>query len=345
MKLLARLTAQSLPFFACALLGHAQPAAPRPRQGARPSPPALRLGKWKEFAPAGGGFSILFPGSPKSMTRTLRLSPQHTAELRVHTLSNPTLECSVIYADYPTIPVGDPAAARAALDSGAKGAVASVNAELLSLTEITHEGYPGRLLRERMPDGKILRAKMVLVSQRLFQVAFTTPREDGASAQTVRHYEQTADRFLNSFKLDHAPLYGRVLPDDAVAVTLDAAQPGEVDQYLADHPRQVLGRRAEGGNDLLTHADQARIVQGAVVSKPPPPYPAIARATRASGEVAVWVVVDEEGKVVAAQAASGHPLLRASAVKAAREARFAPTLLDGKPVKVAGLITYNFELR
>ena len=57
------------------------------------------------------------------------------------------------------------------------------------------------------------------------------------------------------------------------------------------------------------------------------------------------VIVDEEGKVIAAQAVSGHPLLQAAAVKAAREARFTPTLLDGKPVKVQGVITYNFVLR
>lgn len=202
MRLLARSIAPSLLLLSCALVCHAQSAATQPRQDSQqqPSPPALALGEWQEFAPAGGGFSILFPGTPKSTTQTLRLSQQRSAELHVHILTNPTLECSVIYADYP-IPVGDPAVARSVLDSGAKGAAASVSAELLSLTEITHEGHPGRLLRERMPDGKILRAKMVLVGQRLYQIAFTTPRPDGAAAETVRHYEETAAKFIDSFKL------------------------------------------------------------------------------------------------------------------------------------------------
>lgn len=358
MRLILRLIAPSLLLFACALPCPAQSAAtPQPPQSEQQgrSPAALDLGEWKEFAPAGGGFSILFPGTPQSTTQTLRLIPEHSAEHHIHGLTNPTLECSVIYADYP-VPAGDPAAARGVLDSGVSGAASTVNAALLSVTEITHEGHPGRLLRQRLLDGGILRVKMVLVGQRLYRIAFTTPRPEGASAATVRHYEETAAKFIDSFKLAAAkptkilgpsgpigPPQGA--PDDAVAVTLEAAQPGEVDQYLADHPRQVYGGRVEDGSGLLPPADEGRLRQGTVISKPPPPYPAVAKAARARGPVVVWVVVDEEGKVVAAQAHSGHPLLRASAVKAAREARFTPTLVDGKPVKVAGVITYNFNLR
>lgn len=58
----------------------------------------------------------------------------------------------------------------------------------------------------------------------------------------------------------------------------------------------------------------------------------------------VEVTVDEEGYVISARAISGHPLLQQAAVKAARQARFAPTRLSGKPVKVRGVITYNFVL-
>gem|GEM_PF-1061659 len=76
---------------------------------------------------------------------------------------------------------------------------------------------------------------------------------------------------------------------------------------------------------------------------PRPVYPNIARAARAFGVVKVQVTIDEQGKVIAAHAVSGHPLLQAAAVKAARQAKFAPTLLDGEPVKVAGIITYNFQ--
>lgn len=56
----------------------------------------------------------------------------------------------------------------------------------------------------------------------------------------------------------------------------------------------------------------------------------------------VQVLIDERGNVVSATAVSGHPLLRAAAVSAARSARFSPTMLSGQPVKVSGVITYNF---
>ncbi len=75
---------------------------------------------------------------------------------------------------------------------------------------------------------------------------------------------------------------------------------------------------------------------------PKPPYPAAARAVRASGAVNVQVTINESGSVVSASAVSGHPLLRQAAEQAARGARFAPTLLSGQPVSVTGVIVYNF---
>lgn len=78
------------------------------------------------------------------------------------------------------------------------------------------------------------------------------------------------------------------------------------------------------------------------ISLPRPPYPPIARAAGASGSVSVQVLIDEKGNVVSASAVSGHPLLRAAAVNAARGAKFSPTMLSGQPVKVSGVITYNF---
>jgi protein TonB len=84
------------------------------------------------------------------------------------------------------------------------------------------------------------------------------------------------------------------------------------------------------------------VLNGKATSLPKPPYPPAARAVRASGAVSVQVLIDESGSVVSASAVSGHPLLRAAAVQAARSARFSPTQLSGQPVKVSGVITYNF---
>ena len=84
------------------------------------------------------------------------------------------------------------------------------------------------------------------------------------------------------------------------------------------------------------------VLNGKAISLPRPAYPPIARAAHASGTVVVQVLIDENGNVVSAHAVSGHPLLQAVAVGAARQARFSPTKLSGQPVKVTGVIQYNF---
>ena len=84
------------------------------------------------------------------------------------------------------------------------------------------------------------------------------------------------------------------------------------------------------------------VLNGQAKDLPKPAYPALAKAAQASGVVQVQVVIDETGKVVAARAVSGHPLLQAEAVKAAQAATFASVLLSGKPVRTNGIINYNF---
>jgi protein TonB len=84
------------------------------------------------------------------------------------------------------------------------------------------------------------------------------------------------------------------------------------------------------------------VLNGKAISLPKPAYPAIAKAAHAAGTVTVQVLIDENGNVVSAKAISGHPLLQAVAVAAARQARFSPTKLSGQPVKVSGMIQYNF---
>ena len=81
---------------------------------------------------------------------------------------------------------------------------------------------------------------------------------------------------------------------------------------------------------------------GHAIELPKPNYPAIARAAHASGTVLVQVIIDEEGKVSAAAAVSGHPLLYGVSAAAARQARFTPMKFNGKPVKVTGVISYKF---
>jgi len=84
------------------------------------------------------------------------------------------------------------------------------------------------------------------------------------------------------------------------------------------------------------------VLNGKATYLPKPAYPPIAKAAHASGIVNVQVTIDENGNVISASAVSGHPLLQPSAVAAARQAKFSQTKLSGQPVKVTGVIVYNF---
>ncbi|MEP6706761.1 MAG: TonB family protein [Pyrinomonadaceae bacterium] len=107
------------------------------------------------------------------------------------------------------------------------------------------------------------------------------------------------------------------------------------------------GIRSENGTTIVgaipaPQAIDGGVLNGKATSLPLPQYSPVARQAGASGAVTVQITIDEEGNVIAAQAISGHPLLRAAAVSAAREAKFSPTRLVGQPVKVQGVLIYNF---
>lgn len=87
------------------------------------------------------------------------------------------------------------------------------------------------------------------------------------------------------------------------------------------------------------------VVNGWAVKLVQPGYPATAENAHVSGQVAVQVLIDENGKVISANAISGHPLLQGAAVAAAKASKFTPTLRSGVAVKVRGTIIYNFLRR
>lgn len=96
--------------------------------------------------------------------------------------------------------------------------------------------------------------------------------------------------------------------------------------------------------ERFTRIVSGGVINGKVLKKPAPDYPPAAKFERAQGVVVVRVVVDESGRVESAESVTGHPRLRGPSEEAARKAKFSPTLLCGRPVKVSGVITYNFVL-
>jgi TonB family protein len=78
------------------------------------------------------------------------------------------------------------------------------------------------------------------------------------------------------------------------------------------------------------------------VSKPKAELSEEAKRLKLSGRITVKVIVDEDGKVVSAQAQNGPAALREAAEAAAREATFKPVTQDGITVRVVGTLSYDF---
>jgi TonB family protein len=89
----------------------------------------------------------------------------------------------------------------------------------------------------------------------------------------------------------------------------------------------------------------SRVLNGEARLLPKPNYPPLARQIRLQGSVNVQVLIDETGRVVSAKAMSGHPLLVPEAQRAAMMARFSPTIIGEQPVRISGVIIYNFVMQ
>ncbi len=113
-------------------------------------------------------------------------------------------------------------------------------------------------------------------------------------------------------------------------------------EEAADLEKRLKELEESGGDQKSVNGG---VLNGKVIDKPAPAYPLEAKQARVSGSVIIQVLVDEKGKVVKAEAICGYPSLARAGEDAARHARFTPTLLAGQPVKVSGIITYNFILQ
>jgi protein TonB len=94
-----------------------------------------------------------------------------------------------------------------------------------------------------------------------------------------------------------------------------------------------------------TQTVSSHVLVSKIVSLPQPQYPQIAKQAHIQGSVNVQILIDEDGKVISAHAVNGSAMLTRAAEDAARRARFTPTILNNQPVKVQGVITYNFVLQ
>jgi periplasmic protein TonB len=81
-----------------------------------------------------------------------------------------------------------------------------------------------------------------------------------------------------------------------------------------------------------------------LINRVNPEYPKKARKQHVEGTVRLHAVISKDGSIKNLEVISGDPLLVDAALKAVRQWRYSPTLLDGRPKEVSTTIDVVFAL-
>jgi protein TonB len=92
------------------------------------------------------------------------------------------------------------------------------------------------------------------------------------------------------------------------------------------------------------HPPMSRVMEGNLLYRVQPNYPALARQARVEGKVVLEAVITRGGAIDNLQVVSGHPMLVRAAIDAVRQWRYRPYLLNGEPVEVKTQVIVNFIL-
>lgn len=282
---------------------------------------------WKRFSHADGRFKVLLPGEPNETasvieTRFGRFEPIDRHDI---TLQIGLAKYVVSYADLPSNLI-ESKEVKQFLNSVRDAEMTRLRGKLSNERETSIAGHPCREL-SAISDNESFRMKLCLVERRLYQLGVTIPSisetPDPKSDKYPPQYSpqglkmlqdiMTTD-FFNSFKL---------LP---VAPPPVATPPNQA----TPPPKEIL---------------VPGVLQGAALKRIAPSYLPLAKASRVSGRVDVQVIISEEGRVIEAEVVSSPPLLWEGALNAAKQWVFKPTELGGVPVKVKGVLGFNFTLQ
>jgi protein TonB len=88
----------------------------------------------------------------------------------------------------------------------------------------------------------------------------------------------------------------------------------------------------------------SHVMEGNLIHRVQPEYPALAKQARIQGTVVLRAVINREGTIQDLQVLSGHPLLVQAAINAVRQWRYRPYYLNDQAVEVETQVTVNFTL-
>lgn len=281
-----------------------------------PPPPAPKypLEAWKEANFAQESFAVAFPVAPKESSKTGNGGATSSKEYKVITMDG-TYSVTVI-----KLPAKSEESTEA-LKQRLRGMLKQLESgpyQWLGGKEIEVAGYPGVEFKYKVAQlDEVSWQRFIAVDDRMYRVIAET---------IVRKPELKEPQiFMDSFKL---------LPREKFDT-----------ESIPPPPPPAPGSNIGGNAVPKIVRVSGGVLQGNALKKVQPPYPPEAIEARAAGAVQIAITISEEGNVIAAEAISGHPLLRNAAVEAAKQWTFKPIELSGVPVKAQGILTFNFTLQ
>jgi len=115
----------------------------------------------------------------------------------------------------------------------------------------------------------------------------------------------------------------------------------------------ALAQSTQGGSDApgqppaerqLRVRVSEKVSQRLLIKRVQPQYPEFALAERIQGEVVLKALIGKDGEVKELTLVSGSPVLAPAALKAVKQWKYKPYLLNGEPVNVETQITVAFQL-
>lgn len=142
---------------------------------------------WEEFSSSEGNFSVQMPGAPSHQTEQVQTA---IGPIDMHLFSRELgskIAYIVIYSDYPEVITR--ASPDQVLDGGRDAAVANSKGKLLSEERIFLDGgHAGREIVVEVPDQGVMKLRVYLVRQRLYQIMLLASKERIDSEENAKYF-------------------------------------------------------------------------------------------------------------------------------------------------------------
>jgi len=89
----------------------------------------------------------------------------------------------------------------------------------------------------------------------------------------------------------------------------------------------------------------SKLVEGNLIYKSVPQYPAIAKASHTEGTVVLQAMISKMGTIEGLHVISGSPMLQEAAIEAVKNWRYKPYMLNGQAVEVETTVNVIFKLQ